>query len=680
VSLEVGGFVTTFRRGPILEATLSCLFEQTEPPRRILVIDNAGDEETRRIVDGLGESRLEYVGLARNEGPAGAAAHAMRRLVDERFEWIYWGDDDDPPLVRDALERLGRLAGRHEGADLGAVASSGIRWNWRTGEADRLPNEALVGDLAMDAAGGNQQLLLHRRVPERIGAPNASLFFGLEEIEYCLRMRRAGLRLMVDGALALECRELSGHLARVPRRDPLRRHPETSLWRRYYATRNYVHLMARTFGRRDLALRETAKAVLRATAAWRYGLSYGAAMSRFQWRGVLDGWRGNLGLTVAPRAFDGRYFSKRDLFPWRPTDAGSADAELRGQRGLSVGAASTPAATGPRERRLRTQHSLGAFVVTFRRPVALRSSIESLLAQTRPPDLVLVVDNGGSAEAKEICRSFGDKVLYEATGANLGSAGGTAYGTRRLYELGFDLVCSGDDDNPPSTADTLERLVRLIEKGGSGVAGAGAVGTRWDWRRGRIVRLPNEILKAGPIDVDFIGGDQLLTLRRQVIEQGGAPNARLFFGYPDLEHCLRIRQAGWRLLIDGELMLAYRARFGRLEHSGRRSLVPRRPESATWRYYYTTRNYIEMMARTFGRSDLALRETGRALARCAGSWSRGPRYGGLVTGYVFRGIVDGWRGRQGPAVRPREKAPTESQNGAEKAQAAALSGNGGAAV
>ena len=652
MSFELGGFVTTFRRGPILETTLSCLFEQTKPPRRILVIDNAGDEEVRRIVEGLGESRLEYVGLARNEGPAGAAALAIRRLVDEGFEWIYWGDDDDPPLVGDALERLGRLAGRHEGDDLGAVASSGIRWNWRTGEADRLPNEALMGDLAMDAAGGNQQLVIHRRVPDRIGVPNASLFFGLEEIEYCLRMRRSGFQLMVDGTLAFECRDLSGHLSRIPGRDLLRRHPEAALWRRYYATRNYVYLMSRTFGRRDLAARETAKALLRAATGWRYGIRYGAAMSRFQWRGIIDGWRGRLGLTVAPSAVDGRYFSKRDLFPWRPP---SGDPK-RPKSALSdsvqpgiVGSSSEQPVT------VQGRVSLGVFVVTFRRPDALRTSLELLLSQTRQPDLVLVVDNAASTEAREVSLAFGERVRYEATTGNLGSAGGTAYGTRRLFELGFDLVCSGDDDNPPSTPDTLERLVNLLADAGTSVAGAGAVGQRWDWRTGRVVRLPNALLRPGPLEVDFVGGDQLLTLRRIVIEAGGLPDERLFFGYPDLEHCLRLRRMGWRLLVDGELMQQYRARFGRLEHPTRRSVVPRRPFSSTWRYYYTTRNYVRMMSRTFGRTDLALRETARAMIRCGGAWARGPRYGATASRYILQGLIDGWRGRQGPVIAPIQK-------------------------
>lgn len=113
-----------------------------------------------------------------------------------------------------------------------------------------LETRMLTGDLELDAAGGNQQLVLHRRAVETAGLPAAELFFGYEEMEYCLRWRRSGIRLLVDGELMRRYGELAGRLGHVRRREAARRYPHSTLWRRYYATRNYVHLMLRTFGRR----------------------------------------------------------------------------------------------------------------------------------------------------------------------------------------------------------------------------------------------------------------------------------------------------------------------------------------------------------------------------------------------------------------------------------------------
>lgn len=299
---------------------------------------------------------------------------------------------------------------------------------------------------------------------------------------------------------------------------------------------------------------------------------------------------------------------------------------------------------------------IGAFVVTHRRPDHLVASLRALLAQTLVPDLLLVVDNADDPATAAAVRALGPPVVYEASGANLGSAGGTERGVRRLYEEGCDVLYLGDDDNPPRTADTVERLVDLLAAGGPDVGGTGALGSLWDWRCGELVRLPDEQVE-GVLEVDFIGGNHTLTMPRRVVAEVGFPAGELFFGYPDLEYCLRLRQAGYRLLVDGELMLRHRAETGRLGLTVGRTPRPRRPRTAIWRNYYTTRNYIHMMRTTFGRPDLARREALKALGRAAAGWSRGPGYGWEFARLELRGIRDGFAGRLGPRVPPRAKYP-----------------------
>jgi GT2 family glycosyltransferase len=298
---------------------------------------------------------------------------------------------------------------------------------------------------------------------------------------------------------------------------------------------------------------------------------------------------------------------------------------------------------------------LGAFVVTHRRDEHLERSLRALLGQTRVPDRILVVDNAASGATEAVVRSLDHPALtYEASPANLGSAGGTELGQRRLHEAGFELVYFGDDDNPPRTPDTIERLIGLLVGSGSDAGGAGALGARWDWSAGRLVRLPDGALEE-VLEVDFIGGNHTMIMPRHAMDRVGFYNGELFFGYPDLEYCLRIRRAGYRLLVDGELMRRHRRESGRLGLTVRRSPRPRRPRSAVWRNYYTTRNYIAMMRTTFGRPDLARREAIRALGRALASWSRGPRYGAEFTRLQAKALADGYSGRLGPRVPPRAK-------------------------
>lgn len=305
--------------------------------------------------------------------------------------------------------------------------------------------------------------------------------------------------------------------------------------------------------------------------------------------------------------------------------------------------------------------NVGAFIVTYRREDHLERSLHALLGQSRVPDRILVVDNAASADTAALVRRLEHPALaYEAAPANLGSAGGTELGQRRLHEAGFDFVYFGDDDNPPRAADTVERLIGLLAASGPDVGGTGALGARWDWRTGRLVRLPDDALD-GVLEVDFIGGNHTLVMPRAAIDRVGFYNGGLFFGYPDLEYSLRIRRAGYRLLVDSELMRRHRSESGRLGITLRRSPRPRRPRAAIWRSYYTTRNYISMMRTTFDRPDLARREAARALGRTVASWSRGPGYGMEFTRLQLKALADGFAGRLGPQVPPRAKYDRQSE-------------------
>jgi GT2 family glycosyltransferase len=301
---------------------------------------------------------------------------------------------------------------------------------------------------------------------------------------------------------------------------------------------------------------------------------------------------------------------------------------------------------------------LGAFIITFNRSEILNQTLPLLLQQTRPPDTILVVDNGSSAQTKAIVDAFSTQnVIYHDMGDNLGPAGASAYALEWLVKAGYDWIYWGDEDDPPQFPDVLERLMKLAEKSESSVAAVGAVGAKFDWSKGESVRLPDEAIK-GIIEVDSIGGNSQLIMRSAAIQQVGLPDIRLFFGSYEPEYCHRIRRAGYRLLVDGDLMWKHREKAGRLQLQLSRALVSRYSLDTIWRRYYRTRNYIFMMKYTFQRPDLARRETVKALIRAVFSWARGPRYGSAFTHLQIQGIIDGYRGRMGRTVGSKAKAET----------------------
>jgi glycosyltransferase involved in cell wall biosynthesis len=298
--MELGAFIITFNRPSRLRETIERALAQTRAPQRLLVVDNGDPDVSRPILDSCDPTRLTYHAFGENRGPAGAAAYALRRLTDEGCEWVCWGDDDTPPLTEDTFERLLALAAGAGGDGVGGMGAVGARFDWATGELERLPDAALRGAVEVDSIGSGQQLITHRSVVERVGLPDERLFFGFYDPLYCLRIRRSGYRLLIDGELMTEYRANAGRLG-LDLKPSLGRHrPLESHWRRYYVTRNYTYMMRRTFARPDLARREALKAVLRSAAAWRYGPRYALHFGRLQLRGVVDGYRGRLGRTVEP--------------------------------------------------------------------------------------------------------------------------------------------------------------------------------------------------------------------------------------------------------------------------------------------------------------------------------------------------------------------------------------------
>ena len=92
------------------------------------------------------------------------------------------------------------------------------------------------------------------------------------------------------------------------------------------------------------------------------------------------------------------------------------------------------------ERRL----SISAAIITFNRAEWLKDALASLTRQTRPPDEVVVVDNGSKDHTKDVVLSFSDrlniKYVYEPV-RGIPHARNTA-----IKNTTGDIIASIDDD------------------------------------------------------------------------------------------------------------------------------------------------------------------------------------------------------------------------------------------
>jgi rhamnopyranosyl-N-acetylglucosaminyl-diphospho-decaprenol beta-1,3/1,4-galactofuranosyltransferase len=105
-----------------------------------------------------------------------------------------------------------------------------------------------------------------------------------------------------------------------------------------------------------------------------------------------------------------------------------------------------------------------AVVVTHRRPDELAKSLETVAAQTRAPDNLIVVDNDNDPRVAELVAGQPILTTYIGSRRNLGGAGGFALGMLHALALGSDWVWLADDDGRPADSEVLGTLLECAEK------------------------------------------------------------------------------------------------------------------------------------------------------------------------------------------------------------------------
>jgi len=130
--------------------------------------------------------------------------------------------------------------------------------------------------------------LVHRKLVEKVGVPDAGFFIAADDVEYCLRARRAGAKIYVIGSSRIE------HPKSRPTQHRLFGHTLTYLslppWKRYYDTRNRL-LIARKYHGHRLWTQAVPGTLLRLVVAMAVEPDRWSQLHAFC-AGLLDGLRG----------------------------------------------------------------------------------------------------------------------------------------------------------------------------------------------------------------------------------------------------------------------------------------------------------------------------------------------------------------------------------------------------
>jgi rhamnopyranosyl-N-acetylglucosaminyl-diphospho-decaprenol beta-1,3/1,4-galactofuranosyltransferase len=239
-----------------------------------------------------------------------------------------------------------------------------------------------------------------------------------------------------------------------------------------------------------------------------------------------------------------------------------------------------------------------AVVVTRHRRELLADSLKMIGAQTRPPDHLVVVDNGPDDSAADIVESCPVPSTYLASHRNLGGAGGFALGMLHALSMGAEWVWCADDDGRPADENVLEVL--LAEAESRNLAEISPVVSNiesptklaFPLRRGLTWKR-----SAAELGTDFLPGIASLfngaLFRAKTLDVIGVPDYRLFFRGDEVEIHRRLVRSG--LPFGTSLRAAY------LHPDGSDEFKPmlggrfhaQDPENEVKRYYtYRNRGYL----------------------------------------------------------------------------------------
>jgi GT2 family glycosyltransferase len=239
-----------------------------------------------------------------------------------------------------------------------------------------------------------------------------------------------------------------------------------------------------------------------------------------------------------------------------------------------------------------------AIVLNYQTPAATIRAVESLRA-TRPSlARVLIVDNGSRDDSLETIRAALPDVDLIAVDRNEGFSAGCNAGIRDALAQGADRVFLLNSDAAvlPETLSALERALAADPQ--IGIAGPMVVetsrpdvvqslGIRYHRATGRMRHYgyasgrPTDASR--PRIVDGVSGCAML-IRREVFAAIGHFAEEYFFGFEDLDFCLRARGAGF---------LSTCVTAAEVRHEGSLSIG----RASALRTYFATRNHLLLASR-----------------------------------------------------------------------------------
>lgn len=196
--MKVNCVIVTYNRLALLKECLAAIEKQTYPIHKVIVIDNCSTDGTEEYLKAYAvRPQFQIIRTEQNIGGAGGFSLGVKTSVLGGGDYIWMMDDDTIPSPK-ALEALMQTATQSN--DIGFVCSK-VLWTDNTLHPRNMP-----GGLKKDTIENNGitasrcevctfvSVLVSSRAVYKVGLPIKEFFIWFDDIEYTLRITRAGFK------------------------------------------------------------------------------------------------------------------------------------------------------------------------------------------------------------------------------------------------------------------------------------------------------------------------------------------------------------------------------------------------------------------------------------------------------------------------------------------------------